>query len=241
MPCIVCLYHRWNIFCSYIYSPVYKHYIYINICAYIYVYIYCIWYIFIVFTYIYIYKYIYIYVYIYIYIYIYIYMLYIVFVTFIHSVHDFAWFALICYIKILNKKQNKYNYYKQILGTTSVRVSKKNQFSKRYKTRNKTFLLMPWRSVVKFKYFPPKSIISVSRLSLMLCFSINSIFALLIANISTSVLMQTSVANWSSGDGNFTGSPSRRSSKSFQQINSLLHQKSCKIITSALYAPTRHT
>ena len=78
-------------------------------------------------------------------------MLYIVFVTFIHSVHDFAWFALICY----NKKQNKYNFCKQILLTTLVRVSKKNQFSKRYKTRNKTFLLMPWRSVVKFKYFPP--------------------------------------------------------------------------------------
>ena len=89
--------------------------------------------------------------------------------------------------------------------------------------------------------FHQTSIISVSRLSPMLCFSINSIFALLVANINISVLMQTSVANWSSGDGNFTGSPSRRSSKSFQQINSLLHQKSCKIITSALYAPTRHT
>ena len=24
---------------------------------------------------------------------------------YIHSVHDFAWFALICYIEILNKKQ----------------------------------------------------------------------------------------------------------------------------------------
>ena len=89
--------------------------------------------------------------------------------------------------------------------------------------------------------FHQTSIISVSRLSLTLCFSINSIFALLIANISTSVLMQTSVANWSSEDGNFTGSPCRRSSKSFQQINSLLHQKSCKIVTFALYAPTRHT
>ena len=108
----------------------------------------------------YIHKYMYTYIYtVYgmylLYLYIYIYMLYIVFVTFIHSVHDFACFTLICYIKILNKKQNKYNYYKQILRTTSVRVSKKNQFSKRYKTRNNTFLLMSWGSVVKFKYFPP--------------------------------------------------------------------------------------
>ena len=33
------------------------------------------------------------------------YMYTVVFVTFIHSLHDFAWFALICYIKILMKKQ----------------------------------------------------------------------------------------------------------------------------------------
>ena len=46
-----------------------------------------------------------------IYIYIYVYILHIVyiyvyiFVTFVHSAHDFAWFALICFIEIWNKKQ----------------------------------------------------------------------------------------------------------------------------------------
>ena len=65
------------------------------------------------------YMYIYIYIYIYIFIYlfyilyiynkyiqyIYIYTYILVFITFIHSDHDFACFALIWYIEILNKKQ----------------------------------------------------------------------------------------------------------------------------------------
>ena len=68
--------------------------------------------------------------------------------------------------------------------------------------------------------FHRTSIISVSRLSLTLCFPANSIFALLVAKIGMSVLRQTSVANWFYGDGSFTGSSSWRSSKSLQQINS---------------------
>ena len=54
------------------------------------------------------------------------------------------------------------------------------------------------------------SIISVSRLSLMLCFPTNSSFAMLVAKIDMSVLMQLSVANPFFGDGNLTGSSSRR-------------------------------
>ena len=59
--------------------------------------------------YIYIYLYIYLFYILYIYNkyiqYIYIYTYILVFITFIHSDHDFAWFALIWYIEILNKKQ----------------------------------------------------------------------------------------------------------------------------------------
>ena len=87
--------------------------------------------------------------------------------------------------------------------------------------------------------FHQTSIISISWLFLMLCFPRNSIFAWLVAKIGMFVLMQTSVANWLFRDGNLTDSPSTRSSKSFQQINSLLHLKSCKIINSALSAPTQ--
>ena len=54
-----------------------------------------------------------------------------------------------------------------------------------------------------------------------------------------SVLMQTSVADLFLGDGSFTFSPSRRSSKSFQHISSLLHLKSCKTITSGWSALTQ--
>ena len=81
-------------------------------------------------------------------------------------------------------------------------------------------------------------IISVSLSSRVLCFRTNSIFALLVARIGISVLMQTSVANWFLGDGSFPFSSSRRSSKSFQHISSLLHLKSCKTITSGWSAPT---
>ena len=82
------------------------------------------------------------------------------------------------------------------------------------------------------------SIISVSLSSRVLCFPTNSIFALLIAKIGMSVLMQTSVENWFLGDGSFTFSLSRRNGKSFQHISSLHHLKSCKTITSAWSAPT---
>ena len=64
----------------------YIYYIYIFIYLFIY-FIYCIYIINIYNIYIYIYTYI------------------LVFITFIHSDHDFAWFALIWYIEILNKKQ----------------------------------------------------------------------------------------------------------------------------------------
>ena len=51
--------------------------------------------------------------------------------------------------------------------------------------------------------------------------------------------MQTSEANWFLGDGSFTLTPSRRSSKSFHDINSRIHQKSCKTIISAWSTPTQ--
>ena len=82
-----------------------------------------------------------------IYIYIYIYI-YIGFVTFIDNLFMILSVALKFGIK-------DKNYYKQILLITSVRVSKKNQFSKTSRTRNNSFLLILWDSVVKFKYFPP--------------------------------------------------------------------------------------
>ena len=93
--------------------------------------------------------------------------------------------------------------------------------------------------MVNSNMFHLRSIISVSLSSQVLCFPTNSIFALLEAKIGMSVLMQTSVANWFLRDGSFTFSPSRRSSKSFQHISSLLHLKSCKTITSAWSAPTQ--
>ena len=83
------------------------------------------------------------------------------------------------------------------------------------------------------------SIISVSLSSWVLCFPTNSVFALLVAKIGTSVLMHMLVANWFIRDGSFTFSPSRRSSKSFQHISSLLHLNSFKTITSAWSAPTQ--
>ena len=83
------------------------------------------------------------------------------------------------------------------------------------------------------------SIISVSGLSQVLCFSTYSIFALLIAKIGMSVLIQTSGENQFLGDGSFTFSPSRRNSKSYQHINSLLHLKSYKTITSTWSTPTQ--
>ena len=83
------------------------------------------------------------------------------------------------------------------------------------------------------------SIISVSLSSRVLCFPTNSIFAFPVAKIVISVLMYTSVANWILGGGSFTFSPSRRFSKSFQHISSLLHLNSCKTITSAWSASTQ--
>lgn len=43
--------------------------------------------------------------------------------------------------------------------------------------------------------------------------------------------IQTSMTNWILGDGSFTQPPSRGSSKSFHNINSLLHLKYSKTIT----------
>ena len=83
------------------------------------------------------------------------------------------------------------------------------------------------------------SIIFVSLSSRVLCFPRNSIFTLLVAKIVLSVLMQTLVTNWFLGDGSFTISPSRRSSKSFQHISSLLHLKSCNTITYAWSTPAQ--
>ena len=170
--------------------------------------------------------------------YIYIYILLYIF-TFILSVHDFAWFTLICYIKILKfciktSKITSNKYYRH-----------QSEFPRKInsaKHLGQGIMFFCSCCGILWRYsntFHQTYIISVSRLSLMLCFPTNSFFALLVAKIGMSVLMQTSVANWFFGDGNFTGSPSRRSSKSFQQINSLLHLKSCKIINSALSAPTQ--
>ena len=50
-------------------------------------------------------------------------------------------------------KKNKHNYYKQILLITSVRISKKKQFSKTCRTRNNIFLIILSDFVVKVKYF----------------------------------------------------------------------------------------
>ena len=83
------------------------------------------------------------------------------------------------------------------------------------------------------------SIIFVSLSSKVLCFPTNSIFTLLVAKIVLSVLMQTLVTNWFLGDGSFRFSPSRRSSKSFQHISSLLHLKSCNAITYAWCTPAQ--
>ena len=83
------------------------------------------------------------------------------------------------------------------------------------------------------------SIIFVSLSSRVLCFPKNCIFALQVARVGMSVLMQMSVANWFLGDGSFRFSPSRRSINSFQHISSLFHLKSCKTITSTWAAPTQ--
>ena len=83
------------------------------------------------------------------------------------------------------------------------------------------------------------SVTSVSLSSQVLYFPANSIFALLVAKIGMSMPMQMSVANWFLGGGSFTFSPSRRSSRSFQHISSLLHLKSCKTIISAWSAATQ--
>ena len=83
---------------------------------------------------------------------------------------------------------------------------------------------------------------SINSLSLplqVLFFRAYSISDLLVAKIGMSVKMQTSQANWFLGDGSFTFSPSRRSSKSFQHINSLLHPRFGRTITSAWSAPTQ--
>ena len=94
-------------------------------------------------------------------------------------------------------------------------------------------------SVMKFKYFPPNIHHFCFLIVSYVMLPTNSIFALLVAKIGMPILMQTSVGNWFFGDGNFTGLPSKRSSKSFQQINWLLHLKFCKTMTSALSAPTQ--
>ena len=96
-----------------------------------------------------------------------------------------------------------------------------------------------WYSVVNSNMFHLTSIISVSLSSQVLFFPTNSIFTLLVAKIGMSVLIQTLVANWVLGDGSFTFSPSRRSSKSFQHISSLLHLKFCKTITPVWAAPAK--
>ena len=161
-------------------------------------------------------------IYIHIYIYVFIYIF-----TFIHSVHDFAWFTLICYIRILHK--NKKNYFKQILLITSVRVSKKNQFSKTSTTKNDNFLLMLWDSVVKFKCFPPNihhfCFSNASHVmfpnKFRFCFAgSKKWYVCFHAKISCKLVF------W-------------RCSKPFQQINSLFHLKSSKSLTSALSAVTK--
>ena len=173
-----------------------------------------------------------------VYIYIYIYILLYIF-TFILSVHDFAWFTLICYIKILKfciktSKITSNKYYRH-----------QSEFPRKInsaKHLGQGIMFFCSCCGILWRYsntFHQTYIISVSRLSLMLCFPTNSFFALLVAKIGMSVLMQTSVANRFFGDDNLTGSSSRRSSKSFQQINSLLHLQSSKIITSSLFAPTQ--
>ena len=168
--------------------------------------------------------------------YIYIYILLYIF-TFILSVHDFAWFTLICYIKILKfciktSKITSNKYYRH-QSEFPRKINSAKHLGQGIISFCSCCEILWWNSNI----FLRTSIISVSRWSLMLFFP--TIFDLLVAKIGMSVLMQTSVANWFFGDGNFTGSPSRRSSKSFQQINSLLHLKSCKIINSALSAPTQ--
>ena len=114
-----------------------------------------------------------------------------------------------------------------------VRAAKQYHFNKASQTRCYTFLIFLWYSVGKLR-----SIISVSPLLQVLCFATYSIFALLVAKIGISVLIQTSVANWFLGDEIFKFSPSR-SIKSSHHINSLLHLKSCKTITSPWSAPTQ--
>ena len=134
-------------------------------------------------------------------------------------------------------------YYKQILLLSSVRVflvfSRKINFAKHLGQGIIFSCSCCWILWWNWNIFHQTSIISVSRLSLMLCFPTNSIFGLLVTKISMSVLIKTSVANWFFGDGDFTGSSSRRSSKSFQKINSLLRLNYWKIMTSALSPPTQ--
>ena len=152
--------------------------------------------------------------------------IYICMFTFIHSLHNFAWFTFICYITILHK--NKQTYFSQILQIKSVKVSKKSQSTKISRRRNIIFSLMLWDSVVKFKYFPPNihhfcfSIAAHVMLPSKFNFSSarsKNLHVFFDANISCKLIF------W-------------RSIKSFQQINSLLRLKSCKIITSALSAST---
>ena len=52
-------------------------------------------------------------------------------------------------------------------------------------------------------------------------------------------VIQTSFLHWFLGDVSFTFFPSRKSRKTFEYINSLLHLKSCETIKSAWYAPTQ--
>ena len=131
---------------------------------------------------------------IYIYIYIYIYILLYIF-TFILSVHDLAWFTLICYIKILKfciktSKITSNKYYRH-----------QSEFPRKInsaKHLGQGIMFFCSCCGILWRYsntFHQTYIISVSRLSLMLCFPTNSFFALLVAKIGMSVLMQTSVAN----------------------------------------------
>ena len=137
MPCIICPYHKCFLQ-LHLLTGVQTLYLILNefclfffllscFVLYVFLYIYCILYIYTNYIYIYT-NYIYIYIYVCTYIRLYI--------TFIHSLYDFALVALIRYIKILNKQQV------ELLQTNmikSVRVSKKNPFSKTSRTRNNIF------------------------------------------------------------------------------------------------------
>ena len=124
----------------------------------------------------------------------------------------------------------------------SVGAAKSYYFKKGSGTRCLTYLIFLWYSAVKLKYSSPN--IHHLCFSIITGFPTYSMFALVVANNLSAdrqpVLMQMSAANWLLGDGSFTFSSSRRINKSFQQINSLLHLKSCKTIGNYQPRQTYH-